>query len=167
MAAIERFAEAAIAFRAWVDQASDTDEHAARNALLLLSRLYVAALELPTPPYESVAHEPSPDWLGDAEWLQAFEALRRLPIDYYNTVSDPLAVPDVELSVGSLSDDVADIYRDVVSGLSAYDQGLRLVAAYEWGFSFRVHWGGHATHAIGALHSWLEQNARDLLSPGT
>ena len=73
-------------------------------------------------------------------------------------------MPPEKAVVGSLADDIADIYRDVVSGLRAFQSGLRAEAIWEWGFNFRDHWGRHATEAIKALHAWLAENAADRLS---
>jgi hypothetical protein len=66
--------------------------------------------------------------------------------------------------VGSLSDDLADIYRDVVTGLRAYDRGDRAGAVWEWRFNLHAHWGAHATGAMRALHWWLCNNDPGRLS---
>jgi hypothetical protein len=68
--------------------------------------------------------------------------------------------------MGFLADDLGDIYRDVTTGLRAFQAGHILQARWEWGFHFQHHWGEHATSAIRALHSWLEANSPDrLISP--
>jgi hypothetical protein len=79
-------------------------------------------------------------------------------------VFDPLSVPPDEPVVGSLSDDLCDVYREVVSGLREYEAGRRAQAVWEWGFGLRHHWGKHATGAIRALHRWLAANASDRLA---
>jgi hypothetical protein len=163
--AVERFAAEAVAFRAWAAHGTDTGEYAARNALLRITRLYLAALELPPAWSEELADEPDAEQVGDAEWGAVFAASGRLPLNYYAEVFDPLPFPAEEPPVvGSLSDDIADIYRDVVSGLWAYEVGRRAAAVWEWGFGFRHHWGEHATGAIRALHAWLAANAFDRLA---
>ena len=77
---------------------------------------------------------------------------------------DPLPVPPEEPVVGSLTDDIADIYRDVIPGLREYELGRRAQAVWEWGFGLRHHWGEHATGAIRALHCRLAANAFDRLA---
>jgi hypothetical protein len=76
----------------------------------------------------------------------------------YGEVFNPLIVPPEEPVLGSLSDDITDIYRDVVTGLREYEAGRRTQALWEWGFGFQAHWGEHATGAIRALHCWLASN---------
>jgi hypothetical protein len=163
--AVERFAAEAVAFREWAAWGTDAGEVATRNALLRVTRLYLAALELPPAWSQELADQPDAERVGDAEWRAVFAAAGRLPLDYYGTVFDPLIVPPNESPViGSLSDDIADIYRDVVSGLWAFEAGRPAAALWEWGFGFRHHWGEHATGAIRALHAWLAANAFDRLA---
>ncbi len=167
MNAVERFAAEAVAFREWAKQGTDSGEIAARNALICITRLYLAALELPPAWSEELADQPDAEGVGDAEWRVVYLAAGRLPLDYYGEVN-LLIVPPEEPGIGSLSDDIADIYRDVVSGLVEFESGRRAEALWEWGFNFRHHWGAHATGAIRAVHAWLAANAYDLLaSEGT
>jgi hypothetical protein len=76
-------------------------------------------------------------------------------LDYYREIFDPYD-EDAEV-MGSVSDDVSDIYRDVKEGLSLFDAGgpddLR-DAAWHWRFTFFAHWGEHATGALRALY-WI------------
>ncbi|MFL5328956.1 MAG: DUF5063 domain-containing protein [Gemmataceae bacterium] len=165
MDAVERFAAEADAFREWAARGTDTGEYAARNALLRIIRLYLAALELPPSWSEELAHQPDAPRVGDAEWRAVYAEAGRLPLDHYAEVFDPLAVPPEEPPViGSLADDIADIYRDVVTGLREYEAGQRAQAVWEWGFGLQHHWGEHATGAIRALHCWLAANAFDRLA---
>lgn len=165
---VERFAGEAEAFRAWATLGMDTGEDAARNALLHVVRLYLAALELPPAWSEQLAHEPDAERVGENEWRTAFAAAGRLPLDIYAACDphfDPVVgLPTESAGIGSLSDDLGDIYRDVVTGLRAFESGRRAVAVWEWGFGFRHHWGEHATGAIRALHAWLAADAFDRLS---
>jgi hypothetical protein len=55
---------------------------------------------------------------------------------------------------GSISDDLADIWRDVKMGLLAFDSGKPKCikdAVWHWRFSFGSHWGYHVAGAIRAL----------------
>ena len=82
----------------------------------------------------------------------------------YGEVFDPLTIPSEEPVIGSIADDIIDIYRDVVTGLRAYRLGDLANARWEWAFNFAHHWGEHATGAIRALHAWLAANAPDDLA---
>ncbi|MCS7272220.1 MAG: DUF5063 domain-containing protein, partial [Gemmataceae bacterium] len=102
--------------------------------------------------------------VSDAEYQAVVAAVKGLPLDPYAEVFDPLAVPAEAPVSASLCDDLADIYRQVVSGLRAFEAGRQAVALWEWGFGFRHHWGEHATGAIRALHAWLAANAFNQLA---
>jgi hypothetical protein len=87
-----------------------------------------------------------------------------LPFDLYGEVFDTVPMPPEQPVVGSLTDDITDIYRDVISGLREYEAGRRASAGWEWSFGLRQHWGAHAMGAIRALHCWLASNAADRLA---
>lgn len=72
--------------------------------------------------------------------------------DFYAEVFDPYS-DTREPVIGSLADDLADIYRDLVDGLRAWRSGDRADAVWRWRFGFQVHWGEHATSALRALHA--------------
>lgn len=164
MDAVDRFGAEAALFQQWARHGTDQGESAAREALLRITRLYLAALELPPAWSEELADAADAKPVDDEEWRAVFAASGRLPLDNYGEVFDPLPVPPEEPVVGSLADDIADIYRDVVGGLREHEAGRRAQAVWEWGFGFRQHWGEHATGAIRALHCWLAANAFDRLA---
>ena len=164
MDAVDRFAAETAAFREWALNGNDQEEWAARGALVCLTRLYLAALELPPAWNEELADQPDAVRVGDEECRTVAAACRRLPFDLYGEVFDSLPVPPEEPVVGSLTDDITDIYRDVITGLREYESGRRAQAVWEWGFGLRHHWGEHATGAIRALHCWLAGNAFDRLA---
>ena len=113
----------------------------ARRRLLAL---YEAGCELPhvEPPngFEAGPNPPRPD-----EWAD-FEKF-----EFYWEVFEPYVEdgPDV----GSLSDDLLDVYFDVHRGLRLWESRASPAAAiWEWRFRFDVHWGDHAVDALRALH---------------
>jgi hypothetical protein len=159
MGSVERFAGEAVAFRDWLLAGSDSGESAARRALIHLTRLYLEALELPSPWNNEFSDEPDAFQIREEERLAASTACRRMPFDFYREVFDPFSEPTVEPLYGSLADDIGDIYRDIVTGLLSYEAGKHPLAIWEWGFRFQIHWGEHATSAIRALHCWLATNA--------
>ncbi len=148
---VATFAVRAEAFRRWLIDGPDTGAPAARQALAHLAALVAAALDLPTS--EDIGGEPVE--VSTREWEQAFEASRRLPVRHYGDVFEPLTLPTEGLGVGDVADDLADIYRDLLSGLRACDSGDRAGAVWQWRSSFWTHWGRHATGAARALFVWL------------
>jgi hypothetical protein len=152
---IEQFAHAANQFAAWATQQEDSGAVAARNALRHITELYLAALALPA----SAGSADAPDVdVDSAERNTICANCARLPLDYYGEIFDPLTMPPPEPVVGSVADDIADIYREVVTGLRHYRAGRTDAAVWQWTFLFQVHWGEHAIGAIRALHAWLAAN---------
>jgi hypothetical protein len=163
MDAIDQFATEAVRFEEWAHTEERNPGRAACEALIRISSLYVAALQLPPPFTDELEGHPDVQRLPTDESAKVKSYLG-LPIDMYGEVFDPLSVPPEEPVIGSIADDVIDIYRDVVTGLRAYQAGNKSGALWEWGFGFRHHWGEHATGAIRAIHAWLASNEFDYLS---
>ena len=157
MNSVEQFAAEALRFEQWAHSNEPNAALAARKTLLRISSLYTAALQLPSP--YTYAGQPcrDVDRLSDDECakLSAFQAI---PFDMYGEVYNPIVVPPDEPVIGSIDEDITDIYRDVVAGLRADQTGNRAGAIWEWGFHFHHHWGKHATGAIKAIHAWLVDN---------
>ena len=83
--------------------------------------------------------EPSERMTAD-EWWSLYRRLQR-QLGNFDSIVD-----------GSLSDDIADIYRDLIAGFVPFDSGDVGEAVWEWRFGFDSHWGRHAAHAVYALH---------------
>lgn len=164
MDAVERFAAEATRFRDWALHGTERNEWAVRGALIRVTQLYLAALDLPPALTDESPDQPIAQRIEESEWRKILIATSvRLPFDMYGEVFNPLTLPPEEAVIGSLSDDIADIYRDVVTGLQEYEAGRHSEARWQWEFSLRFHWGEHATGAIRALHCWLASNAPDQL----
>jgi hypothetical protein len=138
---------------------------------LLLPQLYAAGLALPDlrvlfPSESDVAEaaehaapdagevEPDPDRGDDEDWSALFTSLGTLlgERNHYREVFDPFE-PETEAEVmGSLADDLADIYRDLRAGLRKWQRGESGEALWEWRFGFQTHWGEHLTGALRAIH---------------
>jgi len=162
---IEAFAVEALAYERWLLDGTDQDAVSARECLLRLLGLYRAGLSLPCARPSELNHASEVEQLGEQGWRKAFEASKRLPLDIYSEVFNPTAVhPGDQPSVGSICDDLADVYGDVWAGLRAFERGDRAAALWQWSFGLHSHWGAHATSAIRALHWWLRENASDALS---
>jgi hypothetical protein len=163
---VEKFAREAATFEGWLLAGADRGADAVRECLLRVLDLYRAGIELPGEWSDELDGSADLEPVGEAEWRKAFEAARRLPLDHYSEVFNPTATPADAPVIGSVSDDLADIYRDVVTGLRAYERGDRMAAVWEWSFGLHSHWGAHATCAMRALHWSLCNNAPNRLSSG-
>jgi hypothetical protein len=164
--AVGHFAAEAARFRDWARDGTDSGELAVRQALIRIGALYFAALQLPPEWSDELADAPDTEGIPGDEKRAVYErAAARLPFTDYARVFDPFVLPPEEPVVGSIGDDVADIYDDVVSGLGEYDAGHTARAIWQWAFGLRSHWGRHATDAIYVLHIWLTENAWDQFHP--
>jgi hypothetical protein len=126
----------------------------AHVCLSQLLRLYETALHLPD-------QEPETANSFTAVSHEAWDSMRRdigrrLARDNYWEVFEPLEEEQPEAIVGSLSDDLADIWRDLKPSLADLDGRMAISiedTVWKWRFSFESHWGHHAACAIGALHA--------------
>ena len=164
--AVGQFAGEAARFRDWARDGTDNGELAVRQALIRIGALYFAALQLPPEWSEELADAPDTESIPGDEKRAVYErAAARLPSRTTLGSSTRSYIPPEEPVVGSIGDDVADIYDDVVSGLVEYEAGHAARAVWQWAFGLRSHWGRHATDAIYALHIWLTENAWDQFHP--
>jgi len=124
----------------------------AQRSLILVLRLYERVLLLPNMEPET-AH--GLDLIGHEAWqAQRKRIEQKLSRDYYWCVFEPFEPEKPESIVGSISDDLADIWRDLKAGLTEIDSGKATSisdAVWHWRFSFETHWAQHASGAIVAL----------------
>jgi len=149
------FIEAATEFCAWVEAPSGDPGPEARTALRLLVRLYADALALE--PSTDVDYDLDGVRLSRADWKTVYKRFKSLPFNQYNVACDPHAELPEEPGIGDLADDLTDIYGDLNEGLSLDRSGHHGEALYSCQWSFRHHWGEHASSAIHALHTWFEK----------
>lgn len=164
MDAIEGFAAEAATFETWVKAGDFAGEQAVRESLVRITRLYLAALDLPTPWTDEGDDNDESYVVDNKEWQEVFDQARGLPFEHYGEIFNSTIIPPEEPVVGNIADDFADIYRDVIGGLRAYRAGKKGVARWEWGYTLAHHWGEHATGAIRSLHCWLTTNSPDTLA---
>lgn len=81
-------------------------------------------------------------------------------LDFYYEVFDPF-IRD-ELVIGSLSDDLADIYVDLREGIDLLEQGHLGGALWAWRLLYETHWGDHAVDALRALHRMVTGRGQDI-----
>lgn len=133
------FAEVARRFCGLLDQPLKADELA-----VAMADLAAAAERLPDVDPGSDAVEVNDVGANDV-------TLSGLPFDIYWMMFDPLEMVREEPVAGSLADDLLDIRRDLLRGLSLMDAGYPLAACWEWRFHYGAHWGSHLMNAQVAL----------------
>ena len=123
-----------------------------KECLTVLLRLYLRVLLLPrVDPIEPEL----PDRIPHEGWQAVRErTIRRIDCDQYWEVFEPFAEEKPDPIYGSISDDLADIWRDLKMGLLSFDIGKPNCvesAVWHWRFGFGSHWGYHVAGAIRAL----------------
>lgn len=110
-----------------------------------LVELYLRALSLPEvePTERDVPGERQQllEWPGFAQFEGYWELFDPYELD------EPVAA--------SLTDDLLDIYHDLLPGLGLINAGRPediADAVWAWRFTFSIHWGNHLVDALRALH---------------
>ncbi|WP_169740685.1 DUF5063 domain-containing protein [Nevskia soli] len=155
--ATEKFAVLARSYCSWAEGTPESPKQEAIRALSLLTELYGCALTLP-----EVFEDGEVETISHEDYALVLKRFGALPFNFYANCFDPLAVPVEQPVVADLADDLADIWRDLKKGLSLFDAGHHVAAAWDWRFAFHTHWGRHAAAALHPLHCWLAQNVGDL-----
>ena len=145
---IHNFAQVARDFCHWAETAPLNPSDDITKGLLLLPKLYTVALQLP-PASRSDTEYPA---LSSEELRPVMRRFAELPDADYSAFCDPFVFPPVETYVGWISDELADIYRDLKEGFSAYEANQLEDAAWIWKFQFKYHWGEHLVNVQWALH---------------
>lgn len=154
---VDRFVALVRAYVRLVERsASLTPAAFLRRCATLLPRLYASGQELPDVDLEEEDIE--------APAVASPEpALARLlgEHDLYRGTFDPCDLEDDEVVTGALSDDLGDVYLDLVRPLHVFDQGRADQAVWEWRFNLHGHAGDHLVDALRVIHRLL----RDRLPP--
>ena len=137
--AVAQFAAEAARFRDWARDGTDSGELAVRNTLVRVMTLYFTALELPLEWSDELDDAPDAKGISDDErWAIDRSIAARLPFSDYARVFDPFVFPPEEPVAGPISDDIADIYREVVGGLIEYKSWSHCTSYLGVGFRFAV-----------------------------
>jgi hypothetical protein len=135
-----------------------------RVCFVLISRLLSEVVELPEVEGKLDTHNVSDERYNEIAGLLKgkFEE-----DDYYTMMFDPYEIA-AEPVVGSVSDDLSEIWRGVKNGLEALNHGNMEDAIMQWRFSFADHWGDQATQVLRPLGTlllrdgWYQDEARSL-----
>jgi hypothetical protein len=128
-----------------------------RQCARLLPELYIAGGNLPdveTDSESALGHS-----ITHEQWKRLFDDLRDYfgKYDFYLETFDPTDLEEEGTVGSSVSDDLADIHRDIKNGLSMLGKvGLNEIV-WHWKFSFNIHWGAHLTDALRVIHRLVFQ----------
>jgi hypothetical protein len=149
---VEEFAQAAREFCSFAEE-----EQQVESRDIWKIRQWLIQLIYHIPAVEKATHGSSHEGRGpDAStYARVLKRFGCLPFDLYRVVFDPHKIDDSDDSdepvMGMLSDDLADIYRDLAEGLSNAELGHMDDACSDWHFSYRSHWARHAVSALMAI----------------
>jgi len=141
---------------------SDDAGRAVPLLLLEVSQLLLAGARLGVQtdfvPDEKYEPDTGPD--DDLDELRLRLATLLGDIDDFTEVFDPY-IPDPELIVSKLSDDLADIAQSVAHGLRHHRAGRPTEALWWWQFSYVSSWGAEASAVLRALQSVIAHDRLD------
>ena len=141
----------------YCDLISSRDAYPARDFVkrihLLLAAVYAAGVRLPQVAPET--SQAAAEGKGSERWSDLYKSLSSKlgARDHYLEMFAPYDFTETQSVTGSLADDLADIYADLMRGLTAWREGRLKDAVWEWQFHLEHHWGEHATGALRALHA--------------
>jgi hypothetical protein len=157
MNAIDSFAELGSSYCLLIDQHEEYSTEAFVGRIReILPLLYYQALKLPD--VESTDDEFQRE-ISHEEWSQMFARLQRKlgGNDLYWVIYDSMKTDLDKPVAASLSDDLADIWRDLKNGLKQWSDGspaMRQEIVWNWRFSFHHHWSNHAVDALRTIN-WI------------
>jgi hypothetical protein len=166
--ALRGFADAALEYCRWVKAAPSEPRAEMLQAQRLLTALLHHVLQLPASDWQNL--KPASDEAGTISgateehlkerhslYSAATERFADLPVNVYWLIFDPLDEADLQPVAGTLGDDLADIYCDLVEGLEHFRVGDLDEALWEWRFGYDTHWGNHLFEALRVIHSYLNR----------
>jgi hypothetical protein len=146
------FVNTAEAFCAHIEAAASCERPTfVRLCFSLIAKLLSEAVELP-----EVEGKLDAGSVSDERYNEIAQLVKAkfTDDDYYTMMFDPYEIA-AEPVVGSLSDDLAGIWRGVKSGLESLSKGGLEDAIAQWRFSFVAQWGDQATQVLRPLSALL------------
>ncbi|HEX2788316.1 MAG TPA: DUF5063 domain-containing protein [Ignavibacteria bacterium] len=109
-----------------------------------------------------IIYENNSSQVSDIDYNQIRKIIEeRLPINYYWSVFNPLDEKEHDAIIGSLDDDLADIYVNIKEAIVSFDTNkIESIEDALWGFKydFIIHWGYHLNSALNVIHWYLREN---------
>jgi hypothetical protein len=160
---VQAFVQAATSYCSLIDESEkycETDF--LNNVYHNLSELISTAIQLPLPKRSRYM----PPITDHTRWEKLYKTLNRFlqpAHNIYVEIYDPYSVPPGEPVTQSISDDLADIYTDLIdaNNWSLLDPDGKLGVLWNWRYGYETHWGNHAVSAFRALHFLLYSHLRD------
>ena len=144
----------------WLEEPPGDEEDERFTALVLLSRLHAAALQLPDVDSNSAGDPPldEPDLTEQDEKVMA--RLGAFPTPAYWRL-DGDGSDGGEKVEDSIARDLFLTYTAIRPGLDEFDSGpeRRAWAIWSWRYTFWADWGSHAANAIQALQKHFHDKA--------
>jgi hypothetical protein len=140
-----------------VEKDCETPEEGLLAIRAALIELYLASLNLPAVPDPGV--EDLPDRISHEEWGRMRKKIGAYTREDYFWICNHPFSSTAETLHASLSDGLADIWRDLKRGLLALDKDEQRYSAavhWDWKFSFDTHWGDHAVESIWGIHELMK-----------
>lgn len=164
---IVAFVDRARRYCAQIERTEKTREKWMGLVLESLADLYAAGLKLPSPEISDQDIRPPDSYdMTHDDWRKIVEHISGIlgELDVYKRFfkcTPPWKEDnDDEVVMGTLWDDLADVYRDVKPGLRAWEAGNDAYlpeVVFEWRCTLGYHWGRHATNAMRALHERVRE----------
>ncbi len=155
VAKVKCFAEIVSRYCAWAESPAADVNVDMQTARRILAELHFAVLDLPENDFED---DVELEDITTEQWKAIRERFTNLPVDGYWFVFDPIQTGENDAVFGTLSEDLADIYRDIKYGLRLFEAGHITEATWEWKFNFKIHWGRHLLDAQKVIYSWFSNN---------
>lgn len=157
---LDSFAEKAKAYCEWAESDFTENLEELSKAERFLAELHLAILTLPNPDAVWEEVEDLDDISRDKEveikrWKKVRERFGNLPVNGYWEIFDASKIEDESPVFSLVSDDLADIYRDLKRGLLLYGEGKFAEAFWEWKFNFTIHWGNHLVGAMKTIRNYF------------
>lgn len=108
------------------------------------------------PDVEPATDKPLPSTVSDDEWHSVFAGLSDWigESEYYSTNQTIRGRGTRKVTTGSVSDDLADIWRDLDKYLKSHREATPWQdVVWQIRFDLRTHWGTHAVEVLRALHT--------------
>lgn len=141
-------------YKALVDDPGGSTAHGfLRSCASVLPRIYAAGIALPDvePEDEDVDRSVASPMRNLGALLGRY--------DSYLEIFDPYV--DEEPVRGLISDDLADIYLDLVNPLASFEAGRVRDAVWAWRFNLRGHCGDHIVDTMRAIHRLVHDHMPD------
>jgi hypothetical protein len=141
---VEEFSIVARRFCKWAEAEYPANSQSLKQALELLTELFLQGIRLADDVKEIEEDSPSVE-SANGQANKVYSRACNLPLKHYSEIFDPNVIPPDEPVIGHLADDISDIYQDIQYGL-IYWMRVILTMLYGNGFLICGSIGAHTPH---------------------